>query len=342
MVPHRTSDIFAYTSKDDGKVTKKTDRVIEVTYKDGSTKSIPLGIRYGVTPDFKIPHPIVTSLKEGDKLKKGDIITYNTNYFAPDPLDKTQVIWMMSTLINTALLESPETLEDSSMLSEKGAKLLGTQMAKSREIVLEFKQAVHELVKEGDWVEVDSPLCIIEDPVTADQGLFDDETMDTLKLIAANNPKAKMAGRIGKVEVFYHGDMDELSPSLQDLAHESDLKRKRLAKELSEKYTSGQVDDSLRVDGKPLLLDHAVIRVTIVADVPMSTGDKAVYASQMKSICSRIMTGTNETVSGEPIDALFSYSSFSDRIATSPDIIGTTNTLLSLISKKAATVYFGK
>ncbi len=62
----------------------------------------------------------------------------------------------------------------------------------------------------------------------------------------------------------------------------------------------------------------------------------------MKTIFGRIFSGVNETESGVPIDGIFGYLSISNRIVRSPEIMGTTNTLLKVLSKKAAEVYFGK
>jgi hypothetical protein len=169
VIPHRTSDLFAYTAKAEGTITKVSKNAIEVTYKDGTVKPIELGLRLGSTPDFKMPHVIVTSLKEGDKVKHGDIVAYNKWYFEPDALDRTQVLWKQGVMLKTALLECPETLEDSSMISENAAVLLETEMTKYRDIVVESKQAIHNLVHVGDHVDVDTVLCIIEDPISADR-----------------------------------------------------------------------------------------------------------------------------------------------------------------------------
>lgn len=51
------------------------------------------------------------------------------------------------------------------------------------------------------------------------------------------------------------------------------------------------------------------------------------------------MTGVNETQSGKPIDAIFGYQSVSNRIVQSAELIGTTNTLLKLISQEVIDIY---
>jgi len=76
--------------------------------------------------------------------------------------------------------------------------------------------------------------------------------------------------------------------------------------------------------------------------VGVTAGDKLVYASQLKSVISRVMTGRNETESGEAIDALFGNTSVEDRMVLSPKLMGTTNTLLRVLSQHIASVYRGR
>lgn len=60
----------------------------------------------------------------------------------------------------------------------------------------------------------------------------------------------------------------------------------------------------------------------------------------MKTIVSGIMSGINTTESGIPLGAKFGYTSFSNRIVLSPEIIGTTNTVLIGMGKLVADEYF--
>jgi len=62
----------------------------------------------------------------------------------------------------------------------------------------------------------------------------------------------------------------------------------------------------------------------------------------MKTVFARVMGGVNETESGEKLDAVFSLTSAEKRVVLSPYLMGTTNTLLRLISKRVAAVYFEK
>ena len=66
---------------------------------------------------------------------------------------------------------------------------------------------------------------------------------------------------------------------------------------------------------------------------------KFVFSNQLKSVVSRILTNTNETKSGKPIDAIFGYQSVLNRIVESSTSVGTANTLLKLITQEVIDIY---
>lgn len=339
VIANRTDDLFAATAKGKGKVSVITSRAITITYDDGSSQSVQLGRRFGTVAAMTIPHELKTALNVGDEVKEGDVIAYNSLYFELDPLDPKSAIFKFGCLLNVALMESPDTLEDSCAISERAAELMGTETTEVRNIVVSFKDTIHGLVQPGSTVEIEDILCTIEDPVTAQSQLFDETSIDTLRLIAANNPKAKVKGVVEKVEVFYNGDIDDLSPTLQELAQESDRNRKRLARDLKVTYTTGRVDGAMNIEGNPLQPDNAVIRIHITSNRHFAVGDKAVFGNQLKTICGRVMVGENRTMSGDPVDAIFGYLSVSDRIVRSPEVMGTTNKLMQVITKRAIEAY---
>lgn len=341
VVAHRTDDMFAQTAKKAGKVISVSDKVISVEFEDGTQASYELGRRFGTVASMTLPHQLETTLKTGDTFAPGDLLIYNSNYFELDPLNSKAAIWKAGVLLTTAILESTSTLEDSSELSERAARLMGTYSTHKRYITVKFGEEIHDLVKEGEDLEVESILCTIEDAETASADLFDEETRGTLRFLAANTPRSKTRGRVEKIEVFYHGDQDDMSESLQVLSKVSDAKRRRLAKEMGKTFTSGRVDDGMRVEGNPLQPDHAVIIVYITELVTAGVGDKGVFGNQLKTIFGRVMSGVNQSEDGTDIDAIFGYLSIANRIVSSPEVMGTTNTLLKVISTKAADIYFG-
>jgi hypothetical protein len=342
MIPHRVDDLFAYTAKQDGEITKKDKYHVTVQYKDGTEVKVELGRRYGKTPGTTIPHDVQCDLEVGNKVKEGDTVSFNSGFFERDPLSPNQVLMRSGIMTRTAIIERSDTWEDASAISEKLAKKLGTRVTKVRTILVSFDQSIRNLVATGTDVDLETILCTIEDSVTADNDLFDEDSLDSLRLMSSNTPKAKVSGQVERVEVFYHGDYEDMSESLLAIAKESDKERVKRLKALSKTPTTGQVDGSVRIDKDPLDMDSMAIKVYITKNLGAGVGDKGVLGNQMKTVFSNVMTGENRTESGVELDVMFSYLSISNRIILSPEVMGTTNTLLRIMSKKVAERYFSK
>lgn len=342
IVAHRTTNIFASTAEQDGDVVDVSPTAIVVKYKDGEEQRIELGKRFGTAAGVTYPHVVTTDLKKGDKVAYGDVLAYNRKFFEPDTFNPGQVVWKAGVMCTTALIDNIDTLEDGSVISQKTAERLNTQTTDVRTIEVRFDQSISGLVKEGDHVDLETILCTIEDPETAENPLFDDAALDTLRRLSSMTPRAKMVGTVSRVECFYHGEFEDLSESLQALAAQSDKQRKKRAKALGEPAFTGQVDTSFRVKGNALDPDTLAIRVYIDHDVPAGVGDKGVFANQMKTVFSRVMSGENRTASGDELDAIFGNTSIEDRMVLSPKLMGSTNALLRALSQHVAAVYRGE
>lgn len=343
VIAHRVGKLYAFSSQQAGKVLEVSPRHILVEYEDGSKDSCELGRRFGVVAGTHVPHDIVTDLRAGDVFNRTEILAWNTGFYLRDRFNPRQVLGKTATLVKTAIVDSSDTHEDSSAISERLASVLGTESSEIRVITLRFDQSLDRLVKPGDHVEADSILCVIEDPLTSNANLFDDLSESTLRMLSANTPKAESAGVVDRIEVLYRGDRDDMSESLQQVATYYDAERRRLSRALGGKSAvTGEVFDRVRIGGIPLEYNQIAIKVYISHVLPMGVGDKHVFANQMKSVVGRVFSGKHETESGVPYDAMFSNSSFFNRIAESPYIIGTTCSLLLHGSKQAAAIYRGK
>lgn len=342
VIPHRTYDLFAYTAKKPGVVRTVDAKGIIVDYADGQSQGYELGRRFGNAAGLTVPHQIVTSLKAGDKLQEGDVIIYNSGFFEPDFFNPKQVVLKNSINVKTVLWESSQTLEDASSISTRASARLRTNITKVKSIVVNFDQAVDRLVKVGDVVQADTVLAIIQDAVTANSKLFDDESLDTLRAISAQTPRANLNGKVEKVEVFYHGDKDDMSESLRAIANMGDRELKKYAASLGRNAYTGSVDSGFRIEGDPLPLDAMCIRVYITTAVGAGVGDKGVFCNQMKTVFSEVLEHDYVSEEGDVIDAVFSVKSINARIVTSPFMLGTTNTLLKVLAKRAVAAYRGK
>jgi hypothetical protein len=340
VIAHRTDDLFAQAAPANGKVLEVTGKSIKIEYADGTVTAYELGRRFGISAGMTLPNTVITTFKVGDTVNQGDIVAFNEGFFEPTYFDPKQVAWKGGVMAKVALMESSYTLEDSSAISQELARKLSTQVTKVKTVLVKFDQVVHNLVRVGDSVDLDTILCTIEDAVTARTELFDEQSLSTLRLLSAMNPRAKTVGVVEKIEVFYHGDVEDMSESLQELATSADRDRKRLARALNQPAVTGSVDQSLRIDGNGLDLDTVAVKVYITSTVGTGIGDKAVFANQMKTVFGLVLDGLHETESGVTLDAVFGFKSVQDRIVLSPMLIGTTNTLLRVIGEMAADLYF--
>jgi len=339
VIAHRNGDMFAATAKRNGRVVSINNAGIIVEYEDGERIGVELGRRFGDAAGLVIPHDIVTFLKVGDIVKPGTIIAYNEGFYERDVLNPDNVVLKNSMLVRTVLMEAPITFEDSSAISQRVADKMTTKITKVKEIVVNFEQEVHRLVKEKQTVEAEDILCIIEDQTTGASSLFDETSLDTLRILSAQSPQAKVKGTIDRIEVYYNGELEDMSDSLRSITMESDRNLIRRQKSAGKEAFNGLVDDNFRVDGNPLLMDSLVIRVYITTPVTAGVGDKGVFCNQMKTVIGEVMERTITTESGIVIDAIFGQKSIDDRIVTNPAVIGTTSSLLEVGAKRVVSAY---
>lgn len=342
VIAQRVGESFARVAKDKGKIIAVTDDSLLVEYSDGKKEGFQIGRKFGKSSDLTIPHELVTDYQAGQSFNKGDVLLYNSGFFEKDRFNPKSVVWKNSVTARVALMESRQTHEDASSISRQLAEKLTTKTTKVKNVVVNFNQQVRNVMTVGQQVDNDSVLCLIEDAVTAGANLFDEDTLNTLKNLSNQAPLAKTVGTIEKIEVFYHGDIEDMSSTLQTLSAYSDKEMRRQARSQNRTVFTGQVDESFRIDGEPLSLDSLVIRFYITGDVVASIGDKGVFANQLKTIFSEVMDYEVRTESGLKVDAIFGAQSIFNRIVNSAFVIGTTNTLLDVVGKKAAKIYRGQ
>lgn len=342
LLAQRTGEMFAYSATDNGKVISKNEHGILVEYVTGEKRGVNIGRRFGKAEGSVYPHTIVSPMEVGQTFEKGDVIAYNTGFFEPDMLDPKRVVWKTSMSVKTALYESSQTHEDSCSVSKKTSERMSAKTTKVKSMLVDFNQQIHRMVAVGTQVEPETVLCILEDEATAGTDMFDEETLDTLKRLSNKAPKSKYKGVVERIEVYYHGEKEDMSPSLRKLANDSDKLFGEISKSVGKKAVTGSVDSEYRVEGTPLGIDQAEIKIYITVTNRALTGDKGVFGNQMKSVIGEVIDYPMTTESGEDIEAVFGYKGIFKRIVHSPAIIGTTTTLLKVLAKRAVSVYRGK
>lgn len=339
VIANRTSDLFAYTAKQDGKVISRNNKGIIVEYLDGTQRGVTLGRIYGKSEGSVYPHDVTSTLNVNDTFVKGDVIAFNTGFFEEDILDPKKVVMKSSMTAKTALYESNQTFEDSSAVNSKLGNSLKTKTTKVKSIVVSFSQNLHQIVNVGDEIKVNDLYMLIEDEITSTTSAFDEESLSALKKLSSQSPKSKYEGIVDKIEVLYHGDKVDMSASLKQLADKSDKLLADSNRSSGKPIITGRVNDEYKVNGVPLTLDKAEIKIYITIETSVGVGDKIIFGNQLKSVVGEVMDKSMVSESGIEIDSSFGYRSISARNVLSPIQVGTSITLLKLIGKRAVEIY---
>lgn len=343
---NQCSDSFATVADIDGVVKEVSKFSIIVQNKDGSTKYVDLTRRYGDSGDFHVPLDMVTDFKVGDKVKQGDVIAYSPKWFTKDPMFKGKVAYKGYTLCKVALMENSYTFEDSIAISKEFSNETTVDNTYIKQVIVNFEQGIQDIKYPGAKISIDESLCFIEDKLTNDAGMFDDESINLLSNINKMSPRSPVNGTVDSIEVIYNGDKEDMSESLLKLVNTTDrlliTKLKSTGKEI---YTGDSSDDVVSINGNRLMPDTAVITFYITSRSSISTGDKIVVGSQLKATIAKVFTDAprlnkNDNTPGEVIDAIFSTKSVNNRIVNSAYLQGMTNRLLVEGSKKVAELYF--
>ena len=324
VMPYRMGKLYCTMSKQDGVVTSRDDNNIIVTYKDGTTEGIPLGNQFGKSGGAYYPHNIISELQVGDKVKAKAPIAWNKSFFKFDELSGN-LCYTQSTIVRVAIVEGEETFEDSTVITKKLAYDLVSTLGKQRDITILADTKISEMVKVGQEVNIGDRLVQLETATSADnEEIFRDKEKSTLDKLTNNSPNSEFRGTIDKVEVYYNCDISEMTPALAKLTRASDIKIKALHITKGQpNIKNGKVNSNFQVKGRPIMKGEVIIRLYYTMVKPVGTGDKIVFANQLKTTVGEVVDyEIYSKTSGKPIGALFSFVAIGARIVISPFLQG--------------------
>lgn len=341
VVAHRTSELYSKVAKQDGKVTKVTDEIIQVTYKDGSSDNYPLGLVIGEAAGEFHRHTRVTDLAEGDTFKAGEVLGWDKQWFERDPFCPGQVANKCGRMTRLALVEDQTVFEDSLAMSYKLANEFITPYIKNKSFLIGLDQTLRMRVKVGDEVDYDSILCDVED---ADLDAIEDsnDLMENINRLGVRQVKSHHHGKVVKIEVVYNGQVEEMSASVKDFIGKADKERARLAKLSGSDIVTGNVASNMNVKKQAIMPGKAKIMVYIEAMDPSVTADKYVVGNQMKGTVGNIFHHPMTTVDGREILLKFSFKSLFNRMVLSLRNKLAMNELAIHMTKKAVDIYRGR
>ena len=319
-IAHRVGKEFAFMAQEDGIVTSISDNAIEVKYNSGLVDTGILG-SWSTRPEsgkaFK--NTVVTDLKENSKFSKGEAISYNKAFFQKDFLFKGKLIFKMAAYANVGLAEEQLTNEDSSLVTANVYKKMVTNIYHTQGAIFKTSDVLIDVPKANTKLKPDSYLYTIMNATASADSLLSNSVIESLQEIKNNSAVAGKEGTLDFIEIFYNGNIDDLSDSFKLLIKDKKLVRK-----------ADQVTNQYSVDGKPLQKGELHMVYYISSSQDAGGGEKIVIANQLKSIIGDVMPYEMMTQSGIPLDVLFSKLSVENRVVNSAYIMGTANLLLDM------------
>lgn len=344
-VPYMVDEEFANMAKEDGKVLEISPHAIRVLYKSGTETSVLLGRVYGKVAGITIPHELITSLKVGQRFKAGDALSWNSYYFRESYINPRRLDMCQAMIIPTLFTELPITFEDSSSMWSGLKEKQKVNITYERYCLLDFTDEVKDVVKLGTEVERDTPLLLKVPQHLQNESILKEEVTEALKELGVGAPKADSEGVIEKIEVFYYGIKEDLSPSLKTLANASD----RHFKQMREKYgrtlegEDGMITSPVVFAGSKLMPGNVMIKFYITKlGLPTVSGNKTVNACNLKNTVTQYFQNEIDIInSDEKGHQYFSYNGQNARIVFSPIIQGLGNRGLILGTQSVVKAYRG-
>jgi hypothetical protein len=313
----------------------------------GHIKSYSFANAYTPISGAYLKQTRLPNVKQGDVVKRGDILAYNPGFFVPDPMSK-QVTFKHGVTAWVALIEKPSNHEDACEISEAFGRRLKMTPCHQKPIITNNTAAILAYAKVGDHVETSSNLCVISDDylVGSDYDL-NSENLDIMAKLNRQTPSAGYTGEIRKIRILYACEREDLSESLKAILKGYEKEVRDEAKALAGPNGSkpperpGWVAPGTRYQGVEFAKDTVMLEFMIEETLGMSAGDKMVVANANKSIVSLVAEEQHYTESGIPIDVLFSTTSIVNRLVASPFSIGIGERVMEETKKQALAIYFG-
>lgn len=355
VMAHRTTEPFASAAEQDGVVESIDEqlKLIKVKYKDGTKTTFSYGEQYTNNGGggFYVTQNIVNNgYKPGSKVKRGDVVCYNQEYFEADPYTK-QVNWKMGYCTNVVFIEGDATIEDSDCMTQKLSDALSFSPTHVREVVITHDTNIHKILEVGSEVTNIDPLLTFDNsavPDTLSSGV-DDETVELLNKLNFKTPKAKHNGTLVKIEALYNSPISEMSKSLAKVVRAA-IKDKNSRSEFSkdtknaDKHPKSQeITDTDRMGLIDFSPGTVILKFYIKQNIDVGNGDKVVCGTSLKTVTSKVIPESIQVEDGSiEADMMMSWIGVNNRIVSSVVLIGVSNRILAKMEEDILDMYFDK
>jgi len=334
-----SSDNFAGIAEKDGIIEYINHKLklVKVKYDDNTSDIFSFNETYPEVAGIHITQRMELAFNEGERFKRGDIITYNKEFFQANPYNK-QVDWKHGLFANTVLMEVNSTLQDSCAISKELGEKLEISPTNSRYITLDKDSLIYEMKKVGDIVNNTDTLIVFEENPIEDTTLNKNaDTLLLLKKLNRNLPKSKFDGIIVNIDVYYTCPIEEMHPSLGNIIKQIITKKNALYNFVKDTDKVLKFPKSIplpkdtRFKGIDFTDNTVVIQFYIKSEITADVGDKLVFDNSLKTVIGQVINEPIITSSGVKVDAIFSGQGINNRIINSPLLIGNAQRVIEKI-----------
>lgn len=308
-IQYQLSKDFVVTAKEDG-VIKEVDEksgIVVIQYKSGKNEAFDISPRMvkNGAGGFYLSNKLVLHYKEGQRIKKNDIIASDDKFFK-QTLEGNK--FNIGTLQKVAIMGGYFTYEDSTFITNKMSNDMASDIIMVKEITLGKNSNVEGLVKPGDKIRVGDDLLRF-DTSFEDNSLNEllanigAELQEEIKSLGKKPITSKYTGVIADVKVYTTVDPDELSPSLKKIVtgYWNEINRKKNVVNKYDKSNSPYKLDLMlteptkkieTADGKVkgnIVGEGVLIQVFIKYRDIMGVGDKLAFFTALKSIIATVV-----------------------------------------------------
>lgn len=295
-----TSD-FAISAKMNGTILTIDDNSIVIQYDDKTKEVRQLKtIEKNSAKNFYTTNTIQLKkgITVGKKVKEGDIIGYNPKFFKDVCGD---IVFTPGPMIWVAVTNDDVVYEDSTVISESMSKRCAKEVIKHYPIKLDKATKINTFIGLNHPVYAGDKLMTFNK--TSDDEFYNQFLEDAESDLLTVEKKAKRAGKVVEIRVYYCDEFTSLSKSIRDFIDSVDriirLRERSLNNHGSEfdrntKSTlSKRVQPGTKVNGSRVDEGKVLIEYYVESRELMGVGDKGTYNAALKGIVADIRPDTS-------------------------------------------------
>lgn len=290
---------FAFAAQQDGEVIGVDNSFIAVKYKDGTSEVFKLKrLERNASKAFYTENECIPSIKvkSGYKFKKTEILAHNKYFFKKNnAMNKTVFTDGPDALV--VVHSTPDTFEDSTVLSESFAGRIGTFITNRYHIKLNKDYKINNFRMVGNRVKAGDVLMSFNK--TTDDDFINSILGDSSSELNRIEKKSHEAGEIVSIRIYYTTAPDDNDSSINDFIN--NVRKYTEPKEvLLRKYGSNydrvaniespmKVNVGTKKNGTKIETGEILVEYYIKSFNIASIGNKVTYQAALKGIAATIL-----------------------------------------------------